>query len=295
MPAKRTAKPRNTPPTGASRRSPAATGPGPFELLDAVGNAILVVDASTRCVVHANPRALALLDRTAAEVHGRVCHEFICPAERQKCPIVDLGGTVDHAERVLLTRDGGRLPILKTVERSRVGGRDVLIESFIDLTNRKAADEEVRRERDRARQQFDLVGVMLVALDRNGRVTIVNRRACEILGRSERELLGADWFETCLPESLRRSVRGVFLRLMADEVELARGNESVVLNGSGEERLIAWRNTVLHDETGHPVGTLSAGEDVTEQRRNADALKLNENAWRRCSSWSSWEGPRRTS
>ncbi|MBK9236804.1 MAG: hypothetical protein IPO19_12590 [Rhodoferax sp.] len=45
------------------------------------------------------------------------------------------------------------------------------------------------------RQYLDIVGVMVLALDRNGRITMINRKGEQLLGRAEKDLLGADWFE----------------------------------------------------------------------------------------------------
>jgi PAS domain S-box-containing protein len=131
-------------------------------------------------------------------------------------------------------------------------------------------------KRSLAEVYLDVVGVMLVALDRDGRITMVNPRTCQILGRPAGELVGREWFDTCVPERLRRSVRGVFQRITAGELSPVSEYENHVVTASGEERLIAWRNTMLLDADGRPTGTLSAGEDVTEHRRREAALRLNE-------------------
>jgi len=45
-------------------------------------------------------------------------------------------------------------------------------------------------ERDRAQRYLDTATVILLVLDKDGRVTLVNRFACGILGWTEEELLG---------------------------------------------------------------------------------------------------------
>ncbi|MHC5080675.1 MAG: PAS domain-containing sensor histidine kinase, partial [Planctomycetota bacterium] len=52
--------------------------------------------------------------------------------------------------------------------------------------------------------------------------------------------------------------------------------ENPVVTQSGEERIIAWHNTVLRDEEGKILATLSSGEDVTEKNRAEDALRESE-------------------
>ena len=129
---------------------------------------------------------------------------------------------------------------------------------------RQQAEHDVRLARDRAQSYLDVAGVMFLALDTKGCVTLANRRCCEVLGRTEAEVVGASWFRTFLPARERARVWQAFQEAVATEVPPYFENR--VLTASGQERLVAWRNTVLRDEEGRVVGTLSSGDDVTEQR-----------------------------
>ena len=135
-----------------------------------------------------------------------------------------------------------------------------------DITERKRAEQRLRAERERAQTYLDLAGVMFVALDTEGRISMVNRRACEVLGWEEDELVGASWFDTCIPSRDRESVREVSLLLLRGEIEPVEYFENSVLTRDGSERVIAWHNTVLRDDSGAIVGHLSSGDDVTERR-----------------------------
>jgi PAS domain S-box-containing protein len=102
---------------------------------------IVIIDEQTHTIIEANPKALEMIGGNSESVAGSVCHRFICPAELGKCPVTDLGQNVDSSERVLLNLRGEKVPILKSVIRTTLGGKDVLIESFIDITERKKAEE----------------------------------------------------------------------------------------------------------------------------------------------------------
>ena len=125
---------------------------------------------------------------------------------------------------------------------------------------------ELKRERDRAQRYLDIAGTMIVVLDRRGRVSLVNRRVCDVLGWAEDELVGRDWFELATPEADRAFTRALFERVVSEEGELLGYYESPVVTHRGQERLIAWNNTLVRDEDGSVTGTLSSGEDVTERR-----------------------------
>ena len=114
-------------------------------ILNNVQAGIVVVDPVSHEVIEANPVALSLLKRSREEVIGRLCHSHICPADRGQCPVTDLGGTVDNSERVLVRGDGTSIPILKTVVPITLGGRPVLLESFVDISERKRAQTELEQ------------------------------------------------------------------------------------------------------------------------------------------------------
>jgi PAS domain S-box-containing protein len=138
-----------------------------------------------------------------------------------------------------------------------------------DVTERKRADAAIRQERDRAQLYLDIADVILLALDLDGRVTLINRKGCSALGREESELLGQDWVDTCIPERMRDQLRASFRNLIGGDLSHI---ENPILTKSGEERTIGWHNTVMRDAEGRVTGTLSSGEDITERKRAEEAL-----------------------
>ena len=113
-------------------------------ILDSMPYGVIVIGRDKK-IRSANQSALTLMGYASeAEVTGMVCNKTLCPAQAGKCPILDLKEKVDHSERVLLTRDGRRIPILKTVVPMELDGEDVLLEAVIDITERKQSEEKIR-------------------------------------------------------------------------------------------------------------------------------------------------------
>lgn len=150
----------------------------------------------------------------------------------------------------------------------------------MEIARRKNTEEALRREKDKAESYLDVAGVIIVALDREGRVTLINRKGCEILGYSAHEIIGTRWFDTYAPESDREGIKAGFFRIMAGDIKVAGYFENPVLTSSGQDRLIAWHNTLLTDEDGSIIGTLSSGEDITERKKAEEALKESEEQYR---------------
>ncbi len=141
-----------------------------------------------------------------------------------------------------------------------------------------AAEEVLRRECEQAQRYLDLANVIFLAIDSEGVVTLANRKACEILCCPENEIVGHNWFDEFIPPAAREEIKAVFKSLMRGQVEAIEYHENRVLRGDGEERIIAWHNTLLKDGDGRTTGTLSAGTDVTEQKRVAEKLKAETRA-----------------
>jgi PAS domain S-box-containing protein len=159
---------------------------------------------------------------------------------------------------------------LEKAHSARAEGRDDAQVPAANITERKRANELIGQERDRAQSYLDVADVILLALDLQGRITLINRKGCAVLGWQERELLGRDWIETCLPALIRDQLRTCFRNLLAGDFTYI---ENPVLTRSGEERMIAWRNSLLRDGDGAVIGTLSSGEDVTERKQAESALR----------------------
>ena len=114
-------------------------------VLDTVQAGIVVIDPETHIIVGANTAAGKMFGAPRDQILRNVCHKYICTAEKGRCPITDLEQNFDNAEAVLLTAGGNEVPILKTVVSVTLAGQEHLLESFVDITERKQAEKERER------------------------------------------------------------------------------------------------------------------------------------------------------
>ncbi|MCD4834371.1 MAG: PAS domain S-box protein [Bacteroidales bacterium] len=137
-------------------------------------------------------------------------------------------------------------------------------------------EKELKFLKERAKSQMllDVAGVMFVALDTNGIVTLVNKKACEIFGYEEKEMLGRNWFENFLPKRIKNKILSVSKKIFSGVIEIAEYYENPILTKNGEERLIYWHNALIRDENGNITGLLSSGEDITERKKTEEQFRL---------------------
>jgi PAS domain S-box-containing protein len=81
------------------------------------------------------------------ELIGRFCG-VICPKGPHQCPIFDLGQKrIDNNETAVKAKDGTLVPIIKSARRIPVGSKDVIVENFQDITDRKHLEEQLQHAR----------------------------------------------------------------------------------------------------------------------------------------------------
>jgi PAS domain S-box-containing protein/putative nucleotidyltransferase with HDIG domain len=132
-------------------------------IFDTVGTGILIIDKGTQAIIEANQTAIEMTGLPKERIIGQICHSLVCPAQVGKCPVKDLGQSVDHSERKLLCADGHLKDILKTVYPMTIKRRDCYLESFIDITVRKNAEDKLKDTLESLRKAVDTTVQVLVS------------------------------------------------------------------------------------------------------------------------------------
>jgi len=130
----------------------------------------------------------------------------------------------------------------------------------------------MQKEKETAQRYFNVAKVILIDVDSNHKIININKKGCEVTGYSEKEILGKNWFDLCIPERLRDEVKTIFSQLMKGEIESVEYYENPIVTKNGDERIIGWYNTLLRDNSGKIIGCFSSGEDITERKMAEEAL-----------------------
>ncbi|HRV91345.1 MAG TPA: PAS domain S-box protein, partial [Anaerolineae bacterium] len=169
------------------------------------------------------------------------------------------------------TRDGFYFLLRVLPYFTESGQVDGVVLTFIDIALRKELEAlEVARQ---SQQYLNIMSGLLVVLNSRGEITRINPKGAELLGYTEFELLGRNWFDTCLPPQNIAEVRSVFTQLMAGKIERLTSYENEIVTKAGELRTVAWNNALLQDVNGRITGTISSGLDITERKEAETALQ----------------------
>jgi len=245
-------------------------------ILESSPDAITVTDLNGN-ITDCNQATLQTLGYSRKEeIVGKSSFEFIARKDFEKTKQIMEKifeqGSLKNVEYSTIAKDGHEFPTetSASVVRDTQGNPRHIVAISKDITERKKMEEMVKQERDKAQRYLDIAGVILRVLDTDGRVTLINRKGCEVLGYACEDILGKNWFDNFVPSKARRDVKLAFELLAKKGTE--EYYENPIVTSRGEERLIAWHNTVLKDSKGQVMSILSSGEDITEQRQAEEAL-----------------------
>jgi len=164
----------------------------------------------------------------------------------------------------LIAKSGVLIPVEIALEEMVLDGGRYFAALIQDIRERKENERAVKKERDMAEHYLNTIEVMMVAIDREGVINLINRKGCQILGYEAKELIGKNWFESCVPEELRQEC--VELYTSPDKAAQLEYKELPVITATGMVKTIAWHYNVLNDDEGNMSGLLASGTDITEVR-----------------------------
>lgn len=120
------------------------------EILDSQDVGVAIIDSETKQISFINSKGANLYGSSKEEIIGKICHGFICPTLCGDCAITDYGKSIRSSEKVLLNAKGEKIPIIKSVVETTFNNRKSLVESFVDITERKNAELELLKAKEDA-------------------------------------------------------------------------------------------------------------------------------------------------
>lgn len=238
------------------------------QIFSSIQAGIIIVDANTHEIIDVNPAAAAMIGASRDQIVKKTCHQFICPAERGRCPITDLNQCVDNAERILVTAGGHKISIIKHVVTATLNGRECLLETFIDNTDRKRIEQDLYE----SEAQYRLVVENtqdIVYLQQGDHCLFMNPRGLHVLGYTDQEMYSLPIYRHVVPDDLPlvRQLAESF----SDPSHSSASRTIRVRTKTGETRFFDLAVTKITFR-GDPA-TLVTAHDITERKQKEDELR----------------------
>ncbi len=213
------------------------------------------------------------------------------PAYRDKSEILDDKTILDQTMAVIpVIVEGSVIGLIHLSDQAPNRMNEEMIRFFEEIAStvsiafkRMQAEQELIIEKNRATDYFNLAPVIMLVLGRDQRVKQINRMGCIILEGNEEDIVGKNWFDHFIPESIREDLRNQYITLMetanlyTDVLEyFPEGFSHSLLTLRGKIKMLTWHNTLLLDQKGSVIGTLSSAEDLTEKLEAEEARKQSE-------------------
>ncbi|MBL7915831.1 MAG: PAS domain S-box protein [Bacteroidia bacterium] len=168
-------------------------------------------------------------------------------------------------------KDGTDLPVEISLSNFETSEGMFAIAFMIDISERKKSEEMLHKEKELAQMYLDIAPVIFVVIGKDEKVTLINQNGCQILGFSEQDIVGKNWFNNFVDTESREASRINFNLMMNGKISSVAPYENTIITASGQNRTMTWKNSLIRDEQARPIAALSAGEDITA-RKHHEAL-----------------------
>jgi PAS domain S-box-containing protein len=251
-------------------------------LLESAGQGIYGIDLNGN-FTFCNRAALKLLGYTAMEdLMGRKMHEHIHhtkadgrPYPASECPIKTVlgnGKSFHSVDEVYWRSDGTSFPIECWAFPQRKGEEIVGgVVSFIDITERRRAEEAIRDSTLRFRNMANLAPAMLWTCGTDKLCDYVNQSWLDFTGRPLEMELGTGWTDCIHPEDLERCYR-----VFTDSFDARQSfrMEYRLKRHDGEYRWVLDSGAPRFTESGVFEGYIGTAVDITEIKHAEKAVAI---------------------
>ncbi len=250
------------------------------EVVETATDAIILADEDGR-IISWNPAAQSLFGYTAQEVTGQpltiLMPPSFHPAHLKALQQVRISGDLRHKGDLLqvrgLRKDGREFQVEMSLS-SWISRRQRFFCGILrDVTARHEADALRRRQQIEQQTLLDLIPAMVWYKDTKNRILRVNRLAAESIGKTVEAVEGRSTYEL-YPEEAEKYYQDDLAVIHSGHPKL--GIVELYSTGVGDTRWVRTDKVPYRDMDGTVLGVLVFAQDMTEQKRTEEALRLSE-------------------
>lgn len=144
-----------------------------------------------------------------------------------------------------------------------------IIGSFLDVTSRKEAEESLAAEKELLSVTLRSIGEGVITTDIQGRITLLNRVAENLTGKSQLEVIGQQLTQAfkLFDTSSGREIENPLIGVLSTGHVLETGESTQLLDASGKKITINYSAAPIRDNSSSIIGMVIAFQDITEKQK----------------------------
>jgi PAS domain S-box-containing protein len=243
-------------------------------LFETAQDGILILDADTGRISDVNPFLTDMLGHTHKEFLGKKLWEIGAfrdiEASKEAFEKLQQKGYVRYEDLPLRTKEGAEIAVEFVSNVYRVNHQKVIQCNIRNITERKLAEEELRRSEKLFHTIAKVSPVGIFRTDKDGHCVYANERWCEIAGLSPEEASGEGWAKALHPEDRE----GVFNEWYeAARKDLPFRSEYRFQRRDGITTWVLGSAIAEKDSNGEKIGYVGTVTDITAGKQMEQALR----------------------
>jgi len=250
-------------------------------LLNQSNDAIFLVEAPSGNLGDANEPACRQMGRSREELLDMTLYELSDPETANSLADILKETTPELPEKqwiigALRRKDGCGIPVEIHFKRVALGEKPYVVAVAKDITDRKKAEEDLRKERDFLSGLIQSSPAFFVTVGADGKTRMMNHAMLQALGYELDEVVGKDYLSEFIPAGEKDRILEAFAQLRENKQVMRIENR--VATRDGRELLVEWNGKAMFREDGRFDFFFGVGQDITERRRVSEALRESKRA-----------------
>lgn len=187
------------------------------------------------------------------------------------------GHNTKSAEYLLRRSDGVTIPVEISAYPIRIDGENMVLGIARDVSERKRAEEALRKSEEKYRILVENAQEGIWAIDAKAYTTYVNEFMANMLGYTVNEMIGKHLF-AFIDEKTRKTAE---MNLERRRKGIKEEHDFEFVRKDGKKIYTRLETTPLTDGNGMYSGALACVSDITEQKQAEDALRESEERYRK--------------
>jgi PAS domain S-box-containing protein len=225
------------------------------------------VSSADGVLLYANPSYALILGYNQAELTGKKASELYWNPEDRRSWVSDMknNGIVRNIETRLKRKDGNPIWVFINASPIFYGGKQAVMGTIQDITERKKVEEALRQARDYLDNLFNYANAPIIVWNPEFEITRFNHAFERLTGRTAAEAIGKK-LDILFPDDSREASMELIRK--TSNGERWEVVEIPILNRNGAVHIMLWNSATLYapdDKT--PVAIIAQGQDITERKQ----------------------------